>query len=400
MNGRRLTVVGDSGCLIEGGSARSDPAPSSTATTSGDRRGGGGGGGTSSGSSSGGGATRRVVGCGREEEEEEDGGGLEEEDADGAAISCIVSSYAGFSKKGYAPYNPRKHNQDALIMAEDASTGSLFLAVMDGHGEVGEKVAQAFRVRLVPAVFDHPDWEASPEVAVAESISAIEQALLADAAVDTSMSGTTLVSVCVRGNRLVLTNVGDSRATLGRRRRAGATEREGGDGGGAGCSPLVAQALTEDHKPDIPVEKERILRAGGRVFSIGYSDGVDGPPRVWLKDVDVPGLAMSRTLGDVVAHTVGVTSDPDTYRCDLDDQGGVDGGGDAREAALLILATDGLWEFISDQEAVDIASRCSEPREAVHQLTHEATNRWMKEEQVVDDITVCVAFLNGWSGGG
>lgn len=55
---------------------------------------------------------------------------------------CVLRSYAGFSKKGYAPYNPRKHNQDALIMAEDASTGSLFLAVMDGHGEVGEKVAQ------------------------------------------------------------------------------------------------------------------------------------------------------------------------------------------------------------------------------------------------------------------
>lgn len=53
-----------------------------------------------------------------------------------------MRSYAGFSKKGYAPYNPRKHNQDAIIMAEDASTGSLFLAVMDGHGEVGEKVAQ------------------------------------------------------------------------------------------------------------------------------------------------------------------------------------------------------------------------------------------------------------------
>ncbi|CAM9574153.1 unnamed protein product, partial [Ectocarpus sp. 8 AP-2014] len=50
--------------------------------------------------------------------------------------------YAGFSKKGYAPHNPRKHNQDALIMAEDASTATLFLAVMDGHGEVGEKVAQ------------------------------------------------------------------------------------------------------------------------------------------------------------------------------------------------------------------------------------------------------------------
>lgn len=39
---------------------------------------------------------------------------------------------------------------------------------------------QAFRLRLVPAVLDHPDWAASPEVAVAESISTIEQALLGE----------------------------------------------------------------------------------------------------------------------------------------------------------------------------------------------------------------------------
>ncbi|CAM9407358.1 unnamed protein product [Ectocarpus sp. 12 AP-2014] len=290
-------------------------------------------------------------------------------------------------------------------MAEDASTATLFLAVMDGHGEVGEKVAQAFRLGLVPAVLDHPEWETSPEIAVAESISSIERTLLADSSIDTSMSGTTLVSVCVRGTKLILTNVGDSRATLGRRRLRG----EGGsanDGGGS----LVAQALTEDHKPDIPAEKERIVRAGGRVFSIEYSDGVDGPPRVWLAHKDTPGLAMSRTLGDTVAHTVGVTSDPDTYRCDLHDQetgvqgsvnsGGGGGGKDQAAAAVLILATDGLWEFISDQarqrEAVDIAAQCSEPRQAVLALTHEATNRWMKEEQVVDDITVCVAFFKGW----
>ncbi|CAM9282341.1 unnamed protein product [Hapterophycus canaliculatus] len=114
----------------------------------------------------------------------------------------------------------------------------------------------------------------------------------------------------------------------------------------------------------------------------------------------MPGLAMSRTLGDVVAHGVGVISDPETYRCDL-----ICGGecfhDDAEESeakensAVLILATDGLWEFISDQEAVEIASQCSEPRHAVQRLTQEATSRWMKEEQVVDDITVCVAFLKG-----
>ena len=43
-----------------------------------------------------------------------------------------------------------------------------------------------------------------------------------------------------------------------------------------------------------PKEKERIIRAGGRVFAVEYDDGIDGPPRVWLGHMDVPGLAMSR----------------------------------------------------------------------------------------------------------
>lgn len=65
-------------------------------------------------------------------------------------------SYAGYSKKGYAPYNPRKRNQDALVMAEDASTASVFLAVMDGHGEVGDKVAQVNICFLnMPEVLKH-----------------------------------------------------------------------------------------------------------------------------------------------------------------------------------------------------------------------------------------------------
>ena len=47
--------------------------------------------------------------------------------------------------QGFAPYNPRKKNQDALVMAEDARTGTLFLVVLDGHGEAGDKVAQVSR---------------------------------------------------------------------------------------------------------------------------------------------------------------------------------------------------------------------------------------------------------------
>ena len=62
------------------------------------------------------------------------------------------------------------------------------------------------------------------------------------------------------------------------------------------------QPLSKDHKPDIPEELQRILESGGRVDT--YRDQNNkrrGPYRVWLKDENLPGLAMSRSFGDLVA---------------------------------------------------------------------------------------------------
>lgn len=47
-----------------------------------------------------------------------------------------------------------------------------------------------------------------------------------------------------------------------------------------------------------------------------------------------------------------------------------------------IIATDGLWEFVSDQDAVQIAARAPDPQQAVDALIREANRRWLAEEQV------------------
>ena len=64
-----------------------------------------------------------------------------------------------------------------------------------------------------------------------------------------------------------------------------------------------------------------------------------------------------------------------------------------RDDLILVTASDGLWEFMTDQEVMDIAGQTTEPRFAVDRLISESNERWMKEEQVIDDTTVCVAFL-------
>eukprot|EP00605_Chrysophyceae_sp_TOSAG23-4_P000025 GSChrysophyteH1.ASY1.ANO1.25.1 assembled CDS len=283
----------------------------------------------------------------------------------------IVNSYGGYSKKGYAPYNPKKKNQDALVMAEDPKTRSLFLCVMDGHGEDGDKVTQNIKGKLANYLFNHRDFATDVKAAISDVIARCETEILRDSKIETDFSGTTFVCAVIRGNKCIMANIGDSRTSLAYRHPT--------------TGEVTAVNLTIDHKPDLPAEKARIQAKGGRVFAVEYDDGVDGPARVWLGHMDVPGLAMSRSLGDVVAHSAGVSSEPEFFEYEFNK---------GREDIILVLASDGLWEFMTDQEVMDVALNTTEPRFAVDHLISESNERWMKEEQVIDDTTVCVAFLS------
>lgn len=90
----------------------------------------------------------------------------------------IVNSYGGYSKKGYAPYNPKKKNQDALIMAEDPKTRSLLFCVMDGHGEDGDKVSQSIKSKLANYLFKHRDFATDIKAALADVIARCESEVL------------------------------------------------------------------------------------------------------------------------------------------------------------------------------------------------------------------------------
>lgn len=284
-----------------------------------------------------------------------------------STVRCAVTEYSGVSKKGHAPYNPRKKNQDALVMADDPNTNSLILCVLDGHGEHGDGVSQTFRDQLVPEMLNHPDWANNYQKATADAIAKVERNLLRNYRIDSEFSGTTLSMAIVRGNHVTGVNIGDSRVIMGQ-------EKD---------NRLVAKDITFDHKPDTPQEKERILACGGRVFAVEYDDGIDGPPRVWLGHMDIPGLAMSRSLGDVVAHSAGVISEPEFTEYDLNPE----------TDRFLVVATDGLWEFVDNQETVDMVDGQRGPTDAVDVLVTEAATRWMQEEQVIDDTTIIVACL-------
>lgn len=105
-------------------------------------------------------------------------GTVADESVRGSEIDHVVRTYAGVSKKGYAPYNPRKRNQDAIMMVEDAKTMTLLFGVLDGHGEAGDLVSHYITARLPDRVFANAKWETDPVAAISAEIARLEKAVL------------------------------------------------------------------------------------------------------------------------------------------------------------------------------------------------------------------------------
>ena len=71
-------------------------------------------------------------------------------------------------------YNPKKKNQDALIMAEDPKTRSLLFCVMDGHGEDGDKVSQNIKSKFANNLIKHRDFATDIKAALADVVARCE----------------------------------------------------------------------------------------------------------------------------------------------------------------------------------------------------------------------------------
>lgn len=115
-----------------------------------------------------------------------------------------------------------------------------------------------------------------------------------------------------------------------------------------------------------------------------------GPARVWLPHDQLPGLAMSRSIGDFVAGEVGVIAEPEIQHLEL-----------TSDYKFLILASDGIWEFLSNQAVVEMVAQFWEAGNiegACEKAVKEAVIQWkrvkgMQQDDAIDDITVVVAFL-------
>jgi len=164
----------------------------------------------------------------------------------------------------------------------------------------------------------------------------------------------------------VIANVGDSRAVL-------ATTSDDGN--------LVALQLSIDFKPNLPQEAERIANSQGRVFCLEDEPGVY---RVWMPNGKSPGLALSRAFGDYCVKDFGLISDPHVTQRNI-----------TSRDQFVILATDGVWDVISNQEAVQIVSSTADREKAAKKLVECAGRAWKFKRRSIamDDMSaICLFF--------
>ena len=256
------------------------------------------------------------------------------------------------------------------------------LCIFDGHGPRGEKASEFCMCRLPELLeADHEALRCDPAASLKTAFVALDHELrhTADCRAHMDRSGTTATALYMHGDNLWVACVGDSRAI-----KVG-----GGGGGGGGVSkraPLAVVDLSVDQKPECVEERARIESCGGEVKRAGKT----GTLRVW--NDGAVGLAVTRSIGDGDVKAVGVIAEPVVRHFTLSPAATrVGGDGDL----FLLVASDGVWEFIPSAEAAEVVARTPDDATAgCRALVQLAKERWLLNEALHrDDVTAIVAFL-------
>lgn len=286
-----------------------------------------------------------------------------------------ISSFGVYEAQGRRPYMEDRHVIKKDVLGDYRSGPCGFCAVYDGHN--GEKCADIAAKHLHERFVD----EYLQVVRTCSVQMPAEQRMRrafecafekVDAAVLNSgiRAGSTALGIVCYDGVLYSANAGDTRAVLARK-----SNKDG----------LVAIRLSDDHKPNLPDESVRIISAGGNVeFRAGCW-------RVTHSSLSMA-LAVSRALGDrdFKRPYPLVSAVPDVRSHTL-----------TEEDSFVILASDGLWDVMTDEKAVKIAEKEMEAvfeRQGSNELAAATAARTLTNSALEmgseDNITVVVAMIS------
>ena len=294
-------------------------------------------------------------------------------------VTKVIKDLLPYTHVGFDGEEPKENNQDNYFIFKNFAEHKdyIYMSVCDGHGVEGHFVSE-FIKEVLPYYMSENLKERNilketqlVHKIITETFLIVNNMLVDNENINSLFSGSTCVSVIFTPERLIVPNIGDSRAVLGRYDKA--------------TGKYKAIDLSRDHKPTEQDEAKRIIENDGRIQPFTEDGEFVGPQRVWIKDEEVPGLAMTRSFGDRVAATVGVMSEPEIKEFDFDEND-----------KFMIIASDGIWEFISSQECINMIQSYYESNDlkaCCEYLYQESSRRWLKEEEVIDDTTLILVFF-------
>jgi len=113
-------------------------------------------------------------------------------------------------------------------------------------------------------------------------------------------------------------------------------------------------------------------------------DDMGDPPRVWDSTLERPGCAFTRSLGDQVAEDVGVYAEPEVLSWEI-----------TPADRFIVIASDGVFEFITSQSVIDLIEGCDSRLEGAKKVVNEAYTLWLTYDERTDDITIIIIDLLG-----
>mmetsp|Transcript_12843 Transcript_12843/g.15548 ORF Transcript_12843/g.15548 Transcript_12843/m.15548 type:complete len:364 (-) Transcript_12843:203-1294(-) len=294
-----------------------------------------------------------------------------------ASDLCVIG---GFSKRPNRSASKKVCQDDAKISQVD---DRLLMGLFDGHGPYGERAARTCSFLFDTLLHEHSSFEDNPAEAMVDTISKLHRKIVAAKDITAEYSGatTTLVTISHTQKMIYAAWVGDSRAILISTFN--------------GWKNIQTIALTRDHDYSTDEEKQRINQSGGVVSSYKDGKGQDlGPLRCWsTSEMTAPGLAMSKSIGDTAAHSIGVNAEADSMEMEIPDDA---------DHCILVVASDGVWNVMTNEEvgrfvASYMKNKKNEKRLASEKLCLEAQSHWFRRLQNApepcDDISAIVTVL-------
>ena len=299
--------------------------------------------------------------------------------------------YGQISKAGRNQNGLQKTNQDTSLI--HISVGNLqgfnIFGVLDGHGPHGHFVSKFCKEFFIRTMNEYSKQCQQNNITTPEGIfnklkeskfefitqtfKNADLEMIKHTDFDHDFSGTTCNLVFQFNKHLLCASVGDSRGIIIYDQNNTNTYQ--------GIFPI-----SNDHKPNLPQEYERILQRGGMVDKLTDQFGCKvGPYRVYKNGLTYPGLAMSRSLGDFQAKDCGVITKPEIIEFNV-----------SHSSKYMVICSDGVWEFLSNEQVRDLGNKFFNKGELGNfcsQLVKEAVHAWETRDIIRDDITVvCVYF--------